>query len=337
MEKAVNGEKILTISIAAYNMEKYIENTLDSVLDKRILDDIEVFVVDDGGTDRTYEIACKYAEKYPHSIYPVHKKNGGYGTTVNYSVENASGKYFKLLDGDDWFDRQGLYDLVQTLKKTGVDIVFSGIKRGPSKDKMEDVLIPMKNPGKVLDVQQIGAGTTYGMSTITYKTELIRQSKMKLPGGIFYSDTVFSIVPFVYAKTCLFLDETVYCYRWGREGQSMGVETMKRHIHDFEVLYEQLAPFCKTIKEQNNPLYDYAVMRTARTIYAAMIKCLMLENPSRMQLEKIKNLENRVKNEVPDIYSMVEKCGLTGKVLRVLRKTNYSAYWGLSLIAHFAF
>lgn len=61
--------KILTVSIAAYNMEKYIRQALDSLIDERVIGDLDVFVIDDGGTDRTFEIAKEYAAKYPHSIF----------------------------------------------------------------------------------------------------------------------------------------------------------------------------------------------------------------------------------------------------------------------------
>ena len=93
--------KLLTVSIAAYNMEKYIRQALDSLLSCRHAQSIEIFVIDDGGTDHTLEIAKEYAWKHPGTVIPVHKENGGYGSTINYSIEHATGKYFKQLDGDD--------------------------------------------------------------------------------------------------------------------------------------------------------------------------------------------------------------------------------------------
>ena len=121
--------KILTISIAAYNVEQYIRQALNSIIDESVIDELEVFVVDDGGTDQTLEIAKEYAEKYPQSIIPVHKENGGYGTTVNYSIARATGKYFKLLDGDDWFDTEALCRLVKALRETDADIIYSPYKK----------------------------------------------------------------------------------------------------------------------------------------------------------------------------------------------------------------
>ena len=64
--------KLLTISIAAYNVEEYIRNTLDSLIVPEILDKLEVFIVDDGGNDDTLQIAREYEAKYPETFHAVH-------------------------------------------------------------------------------------------------------------------------------------------------------------------------------------------------------------------------------------------------------------------------
>ena len=108
--------KILTVSIAAYNVEAYIKENLESILASEAREDIEVLVVDDGGKDHTLEIAQTYEKKYPGIVYAVHKENGGYGSVQNYSIQHAAGEYFKILDGDDWVNAEGLTRLVNYLK-----------------------------------------------------------------------------------------------------------------------------------------------------------------------------------------------------------------------------
>ena len=101
-------EKILSVSIASYNVEKFIRKALDSCCIPEIMDRLEVIVVNDGSTDSTLEIAREYETKYPETFRVIDKINGGYGSTVNASIRVAAGRYFRLLDGDDWFDRDGL-------------------------------------------------------------------------------------------------------------------------------------------------------------------------------------------------------------------------------------
>ena len=116
-------EKILTVSIAAYNVQNYIKKTLDSLLVGKI-DDLEILVEDDGGTDNTINIVKEYEKKYPNVVKLIHKENGGYGSTINKSIEIASGRYFKQLDGDDWYDSENFTDFLNILRKIDVDAIW---------------------------------------------------------------------------------------------------------------------------------------------------------------------------------------------------------------------
>ena len=88
-------EKILSVSIASYNVEKFIRKALDSCCIPEIMDRLEVIVVNDGSTDSTLEIAREYETKYPETFRVIDKKNGGYGSTVNASIRVAAGRYFR--------------------------------------------------------------------------------------------------------------------------------------------------------------------------------------------------------------------------------------------------
>ena len=95
-------EKLLTISVAAYNVEAYLDQLMASVIASGVLDAIEVLIVSDGSTDRTAEIARGYEAQYPASVRLIEKPNGGHGSTINRGIREAKGKFFRALDGDDW-------------------------------------------------------------------------------------------------------------------------------------------------------------------------------------------------------------------------------------------
>ena len=122
-----NMNKILTISIAAYNVEKTIGKTLDSLLvgNNDDLNKLDIIIVNDGSKDSTSEVVMNYCTKYPDAIRLVNKQNGGYGSTINTSLEIAKGKYFKLLDGDDQYDTENLTSFLGFLSNTESDIVVS--------------------------------------------------------------------------------------------------------------------------------------------------------------------------------------------------------------------
>lgn len=93
-------------------MEKCIQSVLAGG------EDVEVIIVDDGSTkDETAKIADEYAAKYPTIVKVVHQENGGHGQAVNTGLAHATGKYFKVVDSDDWVDLKSYRRVLATLKK----------------------------------------------------------------------------------------------------------------------------------------------------------------------------------------------------------------------------
>ena len=103
--------KILTISIAAYNVENFIKKALDSLLGVNNAKDIEILVEDDGGTDNTANIVIEYEEKYPDIVKLIHKENGGLSDARNVGIENATGEYIQFIDSDDFVEK----DMIEIL------------------------------------------------------------------------------------------------------------------------------------------------------------------------------------------------------------------------------
>ena len=116
---------ILTIAIPAYNVEQYIEKCLDSILRTSNVEEIEILVVNDGSKDKTAEIVEKYEKITNGIVRLINKENGGHGSTINVSIEQAKGKYYRLVDGDDWVDNENLAKLVEILKNTDADVVLT--------------------------------------------------------------------------------------------------------------------------------------------------------------------------------------------------------------------
>ncbi|MCC8144846.1 MAG: glycosyltransferase, partial [Bacteroidales bacterium] len=238
--------KLLTISIAAYNVESYIGQTLDSLCANEILDDIEVFIIDDGGTDNTLLIAREYEKRFPDTFHAIHKKNGGYGSTVNWSMEHATGKYFKLLDGDDWMDKQGLIRLVEFLRNCDADLVLSG--RAEINDSGErshtsnywETLYGECFDNQTVRLEQLETPFVYGIWVATYRTEIIKNYPNVLPEHQLYTDRMFICYWLPWIRTVAFQHYDVYCYRFGHEGQSVSLENRKRHsaeaIEGFKIL-----------------------------------------------------------------------------------------------------
>lgn len=94
-------EKILTVVVPTYNVEKYIEECLESMARRGGPGMIWCLIVNDGSTDRSAELAGQFARRYPETFRVIHKENGGHGSTINRGIKEASGTYFKVVDSDD--------------------------------------------------------------------------------------------------------------------------------------------------------------------------------------------------------------------------------------------
>ena len=108
-------QKLLSVAIPCYNSQDYVRKAIESVLPGK--DRVEIIVVDDGSTDDTAKIGDEYAAKYPGIVKVVRKENGGHGDAVMTGVANATGLYFRVLDSDDWLDKDSLEKVLAVLDK----------------------------------------------------------------------------------------------------------------------------------------------------------------------------------------------------------------------------
>ena len=144
-------EKVLTVVVPAYNAEVFLENCLDSLCLPDLLDLLEVIVVDDGSTDRTGSLADGYQARFPRTVRVIHKENGGHGSGINCGIKAASGRYFKVVDADDWVEAEGLRNLVRFLERFCVGKKFSASRREPGADEEragKGVCAGKKEPGE---------------------------------------------------------------------------------------------------------------------------------------------------------------------------------------------
>ncbi|WP_298073020.1 glycosyltransferase family 2 protein [uncultured Bacteroides sp.] len=315
--------KILTISIAAYNVEQYIGQALDSLIDERIIDDLEIFVVDDGGTDKTLDIAKRYAEKYPDSIFPVHKENGGYGSTINTSVRLATGKYFKQLDGDDWFDKDNLYRFVELLKTIDVDMVATESITFNVIDNTQEKWSTTGNlKAGEYNFNDIILGNVISMYSSTFRTSIFKNNNIVITEHCFYTDVEYASLPIPYVNRFYVCCFPIYCYRVGREGQSVSIEGIKKHFKEQQKVLFNLMRMYMNIdnisKNKQNLLLKRIVIETAN-----QFKYLCYLPMSKSSYNEIKDFYKKVNESYPAIIQIVLKEKL---FVKLFAYTNGFAY-----------
>lgn len=247
-------EKLLTISVAAYNVEQYIRKTLESFCIDEVLPYIEVFVVDDGARDSSFMIAKEFETRFPDSFVAVHKENGGWGSTVNYSIEHATGRYFRLCDGDDYYDGQGLVELIGVLKTADADVIYTPYRRFDDSSGKTVENIAAKNGcpiGRNVCVSELNGMVDFVMHSTCFKTSILQNNHISIREHCFYTDNEYRAKGMAYADVAYVMDVPVYQYRVGREGQSIDIQGLQKHYRDNLKVLLELSRFIKDFEKSD--------------------------------------------------------------------------------------
>lgn len=117
------NEVKVSVIVPVYNVEKYLDQCLDSLV-RQTLQEIEIIVVNDGSPDNSQTIIDRYVEEYPEKVVGYIKENGGLGDARNFGIECAHGEYIGFVDSDDWVDVKMFQSMYEMAKKENDDVVI---------------------------------------------------------------------------------------------------------------------------------------------------------------------------------------------------------------------
>ena len=115
---------LVSILVPVYNVEKYIEKCLKSLL-QQTYPDIEIILIDDGSTDSSRDICNRYQALYPN-IHVYSYENKGISTTRNRALDHMHGDYIMFVDSDDYLAKNAIEKMMKRMKETNSDIVMCG-------------------------------------------------------------------------------------------------------------------------------------------------------------------------------------------------------------------
>lgn len=230
--------KLLTITVPCYNSQDYMRRCIDSLLPGG--EDVEIILVDDGSTDDTGRIADEYARAYPSTVRVIHQPNGGHGEGLNTGILHATGLYFKVVDSDDWVDRDSYLEILKTLRSLCgagciLDMMISNFvyEKDGAKHKKSiryNRILPKNQLFDWSETRNFKIGKYILMHSVIYRTQLLRDCHLVLPKHTFYVDNLFVYVPLPYVQTMYYLDVDFYHYYIGREDQSVNEHVMIQRI-----------------------------------------------------------------------------------------------------------
>lgn len=229
---------LLSVVVPAYNAAAYLARALDSLVG--FGPDVEVIVVDDGSTDGTAALAHEYVDRYPGLVRLLRKPNGGHGSAINTGLDHARGTYLKVVDSDDWADRDALAEVLARLRgfvagEREVDLLVSNFvyEKVGKRTKTAVRYTGALQPDRILtwsQTRRFAKRQYLMMHALTYRTQVLRDARLRLPEHTFYVDNLYALVPLARVRTLFYLDVDLYRYFVGRADQSVQEPVMLRRL-----------------------------------------------------------------------------------------------------------
>lgn len=299
-------EKTLSIIIPTYNMEKYLQKCLDSfMVSDENMKLLEVLIINDGSKDSSSQIAHEYESKYPDTFRVIDKENGNYGSCINRGLKEATGKYVKVLDADDYYDVAVCNRFVDFLNNKDVDLVINEYCIFDENDNITESYsfnLPIDREFG-LDEFPDFMSTWLWHHGITYRTQILRDMKYQQTEGISYTDDEWIFKPMVHVKSILYFPERLYYYLRGREGQTFDPKVLKKSLgNKIVVARSMLEYYIKTTSNETvqMPRYCYLKLKQRLTVlYNFIITKQYAEECNTMLAE----LDKVMMNLAPRLYN----------------------------------
>ena len=326
--------KLLSFAIPCYNSNDYMEHCIESILPGG--DDVEIIIVDDGSKDETAAIADRYAAEYPDIVKAVHQENGGHGEAVNTGLKNATGKYFKVVDSDDWVDLDSYKKILDKLmefeqENTQIDMLLANYvyeKEGAKRKKvMRQTGFPRNEIFTWSDIKHIHKGHYILMHSVIYRTELLRSCGLELPKHTFYVDNIYVYKPLPYVRTMYYLDVDFYRYFIGRDDQSVNEQVMIRRIdQQIRVNKIMIDLYAKHESMLSCPQLKEYMLHYLETIQMVTSVLLMKMNTSESEAMR-DDLWHYLEEKSPDAYKIL-KSSVLGKFTKSHNKLSHKLTMG---------
>ena len=301
-------DKLLTIVVPVYKVEKYINKCLDSLIaPEEQMKKLEVIIVNDGTPDNSAIMAKEYEKKYPDTFKVIDKENGGHGSAWNKGLELATGKYLRFLDSDDWLTN--LPEFLERLSKVDVDMVFTDLQVVFEDGSDSDCLYKCSD--------SMAADTIYNVNEYdweksreiydghnltnfhmcTYRTSILKEFSPIFLEKIFYDDEILMVLPLCACKTFVYVDLTLYNYLKGREGQTVDVDVRLKSIKFDVKVKRQMVEFYNS-----HPIVNDNVDRQLRYIIDKKIRftlAYICKLPYKEAITCMKNFKAWLKHNHP--------------------------------------
>lgn len=208
---------IISVIIPIYNVEKYICDSIESIINQSIgVDKIEIILINDGSTDNSISVIKEYINNYKNiKLINLKKSSGSAGKPRNIGIKEARGKYCIFVDSDDICCLDAFEELYYTAEEFDSDIVcgkFLVFNEDGENDVFKDLDIKQTKNTNVIDTPFL-LQIPNNLASKLYKTEFIKSNNITFPEGVASQDAYFVTKAFLISDKITFIDKEVFKYR----------------------------------------------------------------------------------------------------------------------------
>ncbi|MDE5603883.1 MAG: glycosyltransferase [Helicobacter sp.] len=255
----------VTIIIPVYNVEQYLKQCLDSIINQT-LKEIQILCINDGSTDGSLNILKEYANK-DKRIQILNKENGGQGSARNLGIKFINAECVYFVDSDDWLEIDALEKLYNLLQKTNADIVLSGaimyIQESEKYNSKHFATCYHRQDGEICDFTAIKSkiftriAPFFKFYRFSFLQTLLENEKL-YPEDILFEDVLPHIKSLLLAKKITFLNQNKYFYRVRQNSTMTSQYSYNEGIFDSLIVVSQAQEFLSThnfLKELKNEFF----------------------------------------------------------------------------------
>lgn len=292
----MDNKELISIIIPVYNVEKYLERCVGSVLNQTYKN-LEIILVDDGSPDNSGRL-CDELAKIDSRIVVYHKENGGLSDARNYGVARAKGNYIGFVDSDDYVHENMYNHLYEIIKMENADVAECGVTRVYGNTERphyngEDYYLVLNE--KTYLEEYLKIKKVYG----SVWCKLIKREladKLSFPKGKIYEDIYYNYDMLKNHIKCVVVNNPYYYY-YIRKGSITTEKFNNKHMDLIEIL-DKLKEY---VDENYSEYSDYALIRQTYGYMSIINQILKLNNYK--NIEEYKVLKNRLK---PNMYKIIK-------------------------------
>ncbi len=318
-------DKKVSIIVPIYNVENYVLKCINTLVNQTYKN-IEIILVNDGSTDKSYELA-KEAAKNDNRIKLFSKENGGVSDARNYGIKKATGEYLTLVDSDDTLDLTAISKMVEIIKKYDADMIMGEKLCYTAEDKIQ------KSTHKIYDtlfnseeaLKYMLSNNTIFVTGNLYKTELFND--IEFPFRKKYEDVATAYKLVYKAKKIAYTNEEMYYYLCGRDGATTSVFSEENLIDNLDAHFAQY----KFISKNYPNIQQYAAKTFIRMYTSAHEKMRLNNYRELFESSKVLGMYNDFKFAIESVDSSFIKSQLEPYrlVSALILYSNRELYWQL--------